>query len=396
MTLPADFLEKTSSPEALRHEVRQTCWPNELEVLLLRAGLCEVPQALVAWNDFCGQVDIENLSEGCYRLLPLVAGNLQNCGQSLQHRDRIFGVLRHAWAKNQRLFGNLTPLLQTLQKSGVEILLLKGAALDTFYRQQGSVRAMADIDILIHPQDLIKTVEILQGLNCTSNTPITPDRLFQLIHFRHELTLKSATGMDLDIHWYLVADARHMEAEDYFWRDAVPCSLGALSARTLHPTDQLLHTCLHGSQWNEISPVRWLADAVMLIRQGIDWNRLEEQARRLERLSPIRETLLFLDHLEIHLPPGVIDHWSKVQITNFEKVEGSYRTRRPNSRERTKQLAWTYLRLNRNRSFGELLYRMPAYMRQVHHFRAYSRCMTFLIYFFLLFLDKNARSPSAV
>jgi hypothetical protein len=141
--------------------------------------------------------------------------------------------------------------------------------------------------------------------------------------------------------------------------------------------------------------VRWLADAVMLIRGGMDWKRLEEQARRLECLEPVRDTLLFLDHLEIKLPPAVITHWRGVEITDFEKVEGGYRKYRPNSRERTRQLAWIYLRLNRDQSLGELLRHVPAYMNQVHHFRAYSRRVTFIGYLLILFFNKNVRCSNS-
>lgn len=375
-------------------EQRQNCWPNELEVLLLQAGLCAQPQAAAAWREFCGRIDdIEILDEGCYRLFPLVAANLQNSGEEFPHQPRILGVLRHAWAKNQRLFGAMTPLLRALQDAGVEMLLLKGAALAELYRRQGSVRSMADIDILIHPQDLARTIGILQARGCTIPSDMTPQRLADLLRFRHELTVNIPGGSELDIHWYLVSDARHLEAEDEFWRDAVPCTLAGMRSQTLHPTDQLLHTCLHGAQWNQISPVRWLADATMLIRAGVDWGRLEKQALLLERLEPVRDTLLFLDQLKIGLSPDVAAHWRKVEITYFEKVEGGYRASSPNSRDRTKQLAWIYLRLHRNQSLGQLLRGVPAYFGHVHHFRAYSRRITFLRYLLQFFYNRSASFP---
>jgi hypothetical protein len=239
---------------------------------------------------------------------------------------------------------------------------------------------MADIDILIDPADVLRTVDLLLAKGCIADPYPTPERLLDLIRFRHELTMKSAGGADLDIHWYLLSDTRHFEAQDLFWKDAVPCSLGGIACETLHPADQLLHTCLHGAQWNEVSPVRWLADAMMLIRQGVDWARVEEQARRLERLQPVRETLLFLDELGMNLPDGLVSHWRALKITAFEKVEGGYRTFAPDSRERTRQLAWVYLRLNRRQTLAQLLRNAPIYMRQVHHFRAYSRRFSFFFH----------------
>ena len=197
----------------------------------------------------------------------------------------------------------------------------------------------------------------------------------------------------MDIHWYLVSDARHLEAEDYFWRDAVPCSLPGLCSHTLQPSDQFLHTCLHGVQWNEVSPVRWLADTAILINTGLDWARLEEQARRLERVGPVRETILFLEKLEVALPPGLAEHWRGVALTDLEQTEGGYHARRPNPRERTRQLAWMYWRLSRQRSVGEMLRNIPDYMRQVHHFRAYSRRVSFVYHLARLSWERRRNQP---
>jgi len=369
---------------------RRSCWPDEWESLLLQAGLCAKPKALQCWTDFCGRIgNIENLDESCYRLFPLVAGNLQSCDAVMPHRDRLRGVFRHAWAKNQKLFMDSIPLLQALRGGGVDLLLLKGAALAGLYRDQGGVRPMADIDILIHPEDVPQALGILQALGCTADKTVTTARLMELLRYRHELTLRSASGAELDIHWHLVSDSRHLEIEDCFWQDAVPCRLENFSAYTLNPAQQLLHCCLHGAQWNEIPPVRWLADAVMIIRSGVDWNRLENQARSLERIEPVRDTLLFLDRLDVELPPGIVARWRDMPVTMLEKMEGGYRAYRPDSRQRTRQLAWSYLRWYRGRPLSEMLGHIPGYMRQIHHFRAYSRRMAFLWHLLLLFLKPN-------
>ena len=388
------FADETSAPAASA-SLRSTCWPDNLETLLLRAGLCDRPQALTAWIDFCRQIDdIEKLDDGCYRLFPLVAGNLQEAGE-IPHRNRLTGILRYAWTKNQKLFGQIVPFLRSLHEAGLNTLLLKGAALTELYRAQGGVRPMADVDLLVHPEDVVSVVHLLHARGFAEETPLSPQKLQDLMRFRHELTLRNVTGESLDLHWYLLADTRHLDAEDFFWRDAVPCRLAGWVTRTLHPADQLLHTCLHGAQWNEISPVRWLADATILIRAGMDWKRLETQARRLERLQPVRDTILFLADLGVNLPPDIGNHWRSLKITPFEKVEGGYRAFRPNSRARTKQLAWSYLRLTAGESLWQRLRRLSSYMKQIHHFRAFSRRGAFVIYLLSFLLLRSSRSPGS-
>ena len=377
---------------AAEQSPRASCWPDELESLLLQAGLCEKSRAIAAWKEFCGRIDdIEDLAEGCYRLLPLVAGNLQDCREPIPHRDRLLGVLRHAWFKNQQLLARTIPFLSRLQEAQIDFLLLKGAALADYYRQQGAVRSMVDIDFLVQPEEVEKALTLLRQLDCRPRTDKPVEQLRDLVHFRHELTLDTPTGAVLDMHWYLVSDARHPEAQEELWRGAVPCALGSLGAKTLNRADQLLHACLHGAVWNDVSPVRWLADSVMLIRAGIDGSRLEAQARRLEHLQPVRETLLLLDSLDIGLPPALVEHWRAMEPTRLEQSEGGYRTRAPNSRERTRHLAWVFLRLHRGESLGKILRCVPAYMKQLHHFRAYSRRAAFLFYLLALALTQSSR-----
>jgi len=368
--------------------LRETCWPNELEILLLQAGLWTPERALKAWEKFCASIsDIEALGDGCYRLFPLVAGNLQNQKGPVPHLEHICGVLRHAWSKKQTLIRDTTPLFHALQEAGIPFLLLKGAALAAAYRRQMAVRPMVDIDILIRPHDLEKSVVVLGRLGSTFPGILTAERLWELLRFRHEITMRGKAGNDLDVHWYLISDSRDVAAEDSFWEDSVPCDFPAVKARTLCPSDQILHTCMHGTQWNEVSPSRWLADAAILLRDGIDWKRLESQAKRLCQLRPVRDTLLYLNKLEIELPAGVLEHWTKMKMTDIEALEGSYRASRPNLRERTKQLAWIYLRLTRHLSYFEFFRQLPAYMAQIHHFRAYSRRVKFLIYLVFLVLS---------
>jgi hypothetical protein len=316
----------------------------------------------------------------------LVAANLAKYREELPHGGRLAGTLRYSWAKNQRLLSAIVPRLRALQSAGIGFLLLKGAALAGVYRDKGSTRPMEDVDILIRPHDLSQVMVGLAAHDCRPPQRITTDYLAELIRFRHELTFHTPEGHALDVHWYLVSDSWDLEAEDAFWQDAVPCDLPALAARTLHPSDQLLHTCLHGAQWNQVSPVRWLADATMLIRGGIDWQRLEAQGRRLRQLAPIRDTLLFLDRLQIDLPPGVVEHWRAMKLAKIETIERGYKAQRPNPRERTRQLAWVYLRMTRNMSLGGLLQTLPGYMAQIHHFRSYSRRVRFLGYLTYLLL----------
>jgi len=62
--------------------------------------------------------------------------------------------------------------------------------------------------------------------------------------------------------------------ERLFWEGAEKCSFGGADAAVLGPTDQLFHVCAHGLQWDWHPQVRWVADALTVLREPIDWERL--------------------------------------------------------------------------------------------------------------------------
>ena len=74
------------------------------------------------------------------------------------------------------------------------------------------------------------------------------------------------------------------------------------SARTLGlgPEDQLLHVLVHGVRWTRMPHVRWVADAVLLLRrakEGFDVEKFLEATRRFDAVVPVQEGLRFVADL---------------------------------------------------------------------------------------------------
>ena len=65
----------------------------------------------------------------------------------------------------------------------------------------------------------------------------------------------------------------------------------------LNPTDQLLHTCWHGARWNEVPPIRWVADAMAILGASapeIEWPSLLKKAERHRIVLPVKDALEYL------------------------------------------------------------------------------------------------------
>jgi hypothetical protein len=69
-----------------------------------------------------------------------------------------------------------------------------------------------------------------------------------------------------------------------------PLAYGTVAV--LSSTDQLFHVCAHGLQWDWSPPIRWIADALTVMREPIDWDRIgrlaAESSMRIRLASALR------------------------------------------------------------------------------------------------------------
>jgi hypothetical protein len=94
-----------------------------------------------------------------------------------------------------------------------------------------------------------------------------------------------------------------------FWSAATLLRVGESNTLTLCATDHLLHTLAHGARFNAIPSMRWVADAVWLLRgeSKIDWDRFIAQANALQLRLVASLTLAYLrDRHEADVPSDVL------------------------------------------------------------------------------------------
>ena len=111
----------------------------------------------------------------------------------------------------------------------------------------------------------------------------------------------------IDLHWHLLPDSCWPGADDEFWERAATTALHGVRVSVLDATDQLFHTCAHGVKWEHVPPLRWIADAAMILGDpsvAIDWERLVRLADRLRLILPLRDALTYLERtLGLPVPP---------------------------------------------------------------------------------------------
>jgi len=321
-------------------------------------------QALPAWERWRAFVDFETLDAGSQRLVP------QLCQRLLLERvadplmGRIKGLYRRTWSQNQLLLRRAQALLRTLHEAGIETLVLKGAALIAQHYRDPGLRPMDDIDLLVHPGQVAHAIDVLRREAWRAVRALV-ERTAACLHatgFRH------ADGHHLDLHWRLLPEACGPHADDEFWRGARPARLGEVEIQTLHPTDNLFHTCAHGVRWNVIPPLRWVADAATIMATApgdLDWDRLAGVAARHRLVLPIRKSLRYLRTLlQLPVPPACLEQLDRLPVARVEHYEYRVRVAPPSALFGNVPQYWfEWLRVSATRGWGARSSGFPGYVR---------------------------------
>jgi Uncharacterised nucleotidyltransferase len=276
--------------------------PGPVELSLLRCIVLgePIPRSVVELVTGTAATDA-----GISRLLPALRGHPDLGRLPGAARDRIAAGHRESTCRYLALKASLSLLLPRLAAAGIEVLLLKGFPLATLYYQSVGARPMVDLDLAVHPAHFGAARRAIEqaGLATSAERRAAPP-----LPGGHAVAFRAEDGLELDLHAQVLHASRWAGADDAFWSGAVRLAIRGHRALTLCPADHLLHSCIHGVQRNEVSPVRWIVDAACILRRGeIDWRRLVEQVGRHDCAGPVRAGLGYLcDQLALPIPAQVL------------------------------------------------------------------------------------------
>ena len=345
---------------------RGGCWPTEDQTLLLRAALLSGVPAIEAYHAWRGRVTLDRLDRGSLRLVPLLAWNLDRHEIHDQAGAWMNGVRRDARAHNAVLMTRLESVLGDLARAGLDTMILKGAALLALYYPDPGLRPMSDLDVLVRTSQIGAAMALL----CRSGWTAAVEAPTRVVPVSHALMFHDADGTRLDLHWHVLWECCGPDADDELWAAAVPATVARAPTRVLCPADQLLHACAHGVAWNPVPPLRWAADAMLVLRAagpGLAWGRVAAQARRLQLVLPLRAALTFLRNaLDAPVPEEVLATLRVAPVSMLERLE--YRARvRPWSRAGAlPRQVCHYVRLSRANGRRPGLVGFSRYLQQLH------------------------------
>lgn len=342
--------------------------PTPRQELLLRAALLQGDDAIAAWHEWNKSAGPEPLDGGSHRLQPLVFLNLTAQGFDDPALLPMRTLYRQTWARNQVQMRRWAKALVTLNEAGIPIMLLKACALIPLYYKDPGARPTGDLDVMVPTARDSDALQVLDraGWQSVHRKLDEMSDPYRRRHYAH--TLANREGIFLDLHRHLLYFETRLDADESFWAGSIPLTFEGINARALNPADQLLHACAHGTPWNPVPPIRWVADAVVLMRSAeIDWARVVQQAQEHQVILIMRNTLEYLrDTFAVDVPDDTLSRLRQLPVTRSEQVLYEIAVRPPEEHSTVLKLWFhidQYRRLAQLYRHENPVLRFPAFLR---------------------------------
>lgn len=306
-------------------------YPAKEQELLLTAALSDGQVAMEAWNEWRATWKVEEyLDQGSFRLLPLLYRNLNRVRAQDERMPMLKGIYKQTWYKNLKLFHNAREILLLLQEKDIPIILLKGTALSLQYYKDTGARPMSDLDIMIPPGRAGEAIALLHAHGWTAEFE---EYLEYNLRYGRSMMFSNSQGFECDLHWFPFFESARTVGDEDFWNRAIPLDFNGIHVQTLCPADQLLHTIVHGVQWNPEPPIRWIADAVYILRSAehpIDWKRFTRQVLDYKVVLQIRQALRYLRNVfNAPIPDKVFEELDNAKVSFAERLVHRYDVKNP-------------------------------------------------------------------
>jgi hypothetical protein len=299
--------------------------PSDEQTLILKAALLEGQAGREATLRWLPAASLDRLGTSSRRLLPLLYDRLQAEGIEHPMVNVLRGVKRHTWYHNRLLFHQARDVVRSVRQTGIEVMIIKGAALTIEYYRDYGLRPMDDLDLMVPVGKAVEAVAEMQKQGCKLHWQIDLEYMRDhVVDFLWELHLCNAKGRHFDLHWHLYPMCLNRDSDDDLWQASRAARFEGEDVRVPCPADLLLHTIVHGFSWETISPIRWIPDALAILRkaESIEWERLLQQSAKRGLVAMTLPSLLYLQReFAAPVPSEVISTLKNTRVSILQKLE---------------------------------------------------------------------------
>lgn len=196
-----------------------------------------------------------------------------------EQADQLRGVETTILCNALALEAILVRVANQLDAEKIPFRVLKGPAVARLDYPDPALRDFCDIDLLIRPEDLDRTVELLTYHGCSRHFP-EPRPGFDR-RFTKSVPVHTPDGGNIDLHRTLAPGPYGLRIDlDALWeRPTTPFVLGGRLFEALGPDDRFLHACYHAALGDvpaRLVPQRDVAQ--MLLFGSVDGARVRRLA----------------------------------------------------------------------------------------------------------------------
>lgn len=321
--------------------MQQPHWcPNPTQQLLLQACLLSEEKAIAAFRAWLQAAKATRNDPASQRLLPLLwwrCNEWQLGSLRRQYADESAAwksAMLQTWALNQRRLSHANQLAEQLSRAGIPLLVVKGLPLALAAYGHLGLRPMGDLDLVVPDIQAGKSLEVLSAAGWTplptplkgSDDPEVKQRYpwslenrtladFSNLYFRvrNGHGFRHADGTEADLHWYIFHEQCDPGIDETSWAHSLVLQQWNRSSAPeisphlfmLDPVDHLLLILAHASRWDAIAPIRWVADAVLLVKavDQFNWKRFVDLAIERSLVAPVRDLLAYLQsQMDLDVP----------------------------------------------------------------------------------------------
>jgi hypothetical protein len=269
--------------------------PNERQTLLLHAMLMGGDEAREKFALWAHDRDFDSLTEESFGLLPLLAASCIDFGIDADWRAKFRGISRRAWFQNQRMRHAGRRLSEALRHAHIDVLFLPEADLAFAVYPHQSMRPISYFDILMPREQVGDAVEVLRALGWSTAFDLPKKPADFALHRLLPLNHRDDRSLKINLHWRPFHWRTDLEAEKALWIHAEHLNNLSEAARVISPTDMLLYVCEGSMRWSRPLSLRWIADAMIILRRReIDWHYFLTQCERFHLQLPVRFSLDYL------------------------------------------------------------------------------------------------------
>lgn len=255
------------------------------------AGITSLLSPQIKWDDFLDAA----ISSG---MAPLVYKSLKDIPDKTSVPLEVMGSLADIYhgsvARNMYMRSELERILTVFNEKGIEVVLLKGAALSgTVYRDIG-LRLMGDIDLLVRPGCLDRAKTLMSELSYAAEGGAGTEEWYRKNHFHLPPFKHESMPIIVEVHWDIAGDSLGNNVNRW-WERARKIRVGEATALVPSPEDMVLHLCIslyHGNY--DKAALRGLGDiyhTMCYFTGQTDWKLLRDEVSESGIAGPVYSLL---------------------------------------------------------------------------------------------------------